>query len=62
MRSWAAANHGTYTSVAYWLQERTGEKVTRQTVGRWLATDPERRQTPHYGWGLLLEEAYAALS
>jgi len=62
MRSWASANHGSIVKVAKWLQERTGENVTRQTVGRWLSTDSDRRQCPSYGWGLLLEEAYATLS
>ena len=62
IRGWASANHGTITRVTEWLKQRTGEDITRQTVGRWLTADPEKRQQPRYGWGLLLEEAYAALS
>lgn len=62
IRLWAQANHGTVQRITTWLQDRTGEKITRQTVGRWLAVDRDKRQMPAYGWGLLLEEAYADLA
>lgn len=62
IRNWAAANHGSITRMTRWLTERTGQEVHRQTVSRWLQVDPEKRQIPHYGWGLLLEEGYAALA
>lgn len=61
IRAWAQANHGTINRIAVWLQEKTGESITRQTVGRWLASEPEKRQMPSYGWGILLEDAYEAL-
>ena len=62
IRRWAQANHGAVQKITVWLQDATGEKITRQTVGRWLSSDPEKRQMPAYGWGLLLEEAYKALA
>ena len=61
IRAWAQANHRTINKIASWLQDKTDEKITRQTVGRWLASDPNKRQMPAYGWGILLEEAYEAL-
>jgi len=62
IRLWVQANRGMVLKITAWLQERSGESITRQTVGRWLATDLDKRQMPSYGWGLLLEEAYKALA
>ena len=61
IRAWAQANHGTINKIATWMQANTGESITRQTVGRWLASDPKKRQMPAYGWGILLEDAYEDL-
>lgn len=62
IRAWAQANRGSVQRITTWLQDNTGEAITRQTVGRWLTADPEKRQQPQFGWGLMLEEAYAALA
>ena len=61
IRHWAQANHGAVQKITKWLREKTGDTITRQTVGRWLASDPGKRQMPSYGWGLLLEDAYEDL-
>lgn len=62
MRAWAASNRGSILQITEWLQERTGTTLSRQTVGRWLNTDPDKRQEPKHGFGLLLEQAYEALN
>ena len=45
---------GVITEVAKQLKRRTGRKVRLQTVAAWLHEDPERRQQPRFGVGLLL--------
>ena len=56
IRAWAHANHGMVKTIADRLSTLTGKPVMRQTVGRWLHKDPDKRQQPSYGFGLLLED------
>lgn len=57
IRLWAHANHGAVKRLSDRLSKLTGKAVMRQTVGRWLHKDPDARQQPSYGFGILLEQA-----
>lgn len=61
IRLWAHSERGAINRLTEKLKELSGEDITRQTVSRWLAKDPAKRQQPSYGWGLHLEAAYTAL-
>lgn len=62
VRAWVHANHGATTKIADRLTEKTGSKVHRQTVGRWLHADESKRNQPSLGMGLLLVEVYEELA
>jgi hypothetical protein len=49
-----ATEYGRVKQIAEAMSRLTGESVTRQMVGRWLAEDPAKRQQPSLGNGLLL--------
>lgn len=55
------ARRGMKKQLAAALSKRTGEPVPRERVERWLKTDPEKRQQPLLGSGLLLMEEFAAV-
>lgn len=49
-----ARERGRIQAIADLMTERTGDSVTRQMVSRWLNPDPDKRQQPSLGNGLLL--------
>lgn len=49
-----ARERGRIQAIADLLSEKTGESITRQMVSRWLHPEPEKRQQPSLGYGLLL--------
>lgn len=54
-----AATGGKHSSIADAMTRLTGQPVNRQMVGRWLNTDPEKREQPRLGYGLTLLWAVA---
>lgn len=57
----ALARRGMKKQLAEALRKRTGEPVPRERVERWLKTDPEKRQQPLLGSGLLLLEEFGRI-
>lgn len=55
------ARRGMKKQLAAALSKRTGEPVPRERVERWLKTDPEKRQQPLLGSGLMLKEEFDRL-
>lgn len=49
-----AAPGGKHSAIAASMALLTGQKVTRQMVGRWLSPDPEKREQPRLGYGIML--------
>lgn len=49
-----AGHYGHIQQLAEAMTATTGERITRQMVGRWLAEDPAKRQQPGLGNGLVL--------
>jgi hypothetical protein len=60
IRAWAKGNAGAINRLTERVREKSGGKVNRHMIGRWLAeTDPVE---PGYGYGVYLIEAYRELS
>jgi hypothetical protein len=49
---------GSRIRLAELLSEEAGRPVSRHLVVRWLHNDPEKRQQPHLGIGLLLRKVF----
>lgn len=61
IRAWVHANHGSMTRLTEKMKTLTSSKITRQAISRWMNRDPESRQEPKLGIGILLERAYQQL-
>ena len=62
VRAWVRGNHGALTKLADKISDLAGGEIHRQTLGRWLHADPEKRNQPTLGAGLLLVRAFEAVS
>jgi len=62
VRAWVRGNHGALTTIADAISKLAKGEIHRQTVGRWLHADPEKRNQPTLGAGLLLVKAYEVLA
>lgn len=62
VRAWVRGKHGALTKLAAKLSELAEGDIHRQTVGRWLHSDPNMRNQPNLGAGLLLVKAYEELA
>lgn len=61
IREWARANRGAMQRIAERMGHLSGKPVNRHMVGRWLATEDDKRIQPVHGYALLLEQAVAEL-
>ena len=59
IRAWAKRNPGSIQKLTEIIKRKSGGKVNRHMVGRWLAEEPVE---PGYGYGVYLIEAYTELA
>lgn len=62
VRAWVRGNHGALTRLAAKISEIADGEIHRQTLGRWLHSDPDKRNQPTLGAGLLLARAYEEIA